>query len=173
MLKAKKIYRNKNEHLESSLPTTNKMNHLQNVPPMDREETLEWWLQEGHDPFHELKPGYRTAFDEASEHRDLELLLHMVAKPGTAWTKRFLFCRNREVEVPVTGHACIPFLLHNRYEDSFYEYESARSMEGRLEVLMMYGYKLKPIEICNLCFDIFKAARIDDTLTYRLNAVDT
>jgi hypothetical protein len=112
--------------------------------PNEREEVLQW-IQRGRDPFRESPPGIETPFDQASESRDLELLLHMVAEPGTAWTKRFLFCRNSEVEVPVKGRACIPSLGSNLLY-SFHGF----SMEG-LEVLMMYGYKLEKYDINTLC----------------------
>jgi hypothetical protein len=38
-------------------------------------------------------------------------------------------------------------------------------MEG-LEVLVTYGYKLKKIDMYNVCYDVIQ--RIDDDLKYRL-----
>ncbi len=65
LTKEAKIYENVHLLERCLLPTPNKMNYRQNVPPMDRQETLKWWLQESHDPFHGFEPDYRTAFLEA------------------------------------------------------------------------------------------------------------
>jgi hypothetical protein len=73
----------------------------------------------------------------------------MVAKPGTAWTKKFLFCRNSEVEVPVKGRECIPS-LGSYFGRRFFLL--GQSMEG-LEVLMVYGYKLQAHAIEAMCAD--------------------
>jgi hypothetical protein len=133
--------------------------------PIGREEALEW-LQEGHDPFQPQRLGFHTAFHGASERRDLELLLHMAAEPDTAWTKKFLFCRNREVEVPVKGRAGIPSLTMDSYQSNFF---SGRSMEG-LEVLMMYGHKLnKQLDIRSVCLEVFRGT--DDDPKYYLKVL--
>jgi hypothetical protein len=110
--------------------------------PTDRGEVLEW-IKQGRDPFQPVPANsYKTAFQEASERKDLELLLQMVAKPGTAWTKRFLFCRTSEADVPLKGRACTSSFCGN--------YLYAISMEA-LEVLMMNGYKHCHTDIINMC----------------------
>jgi hypothetical protein len=112
--------------------------------PIDREKVLEC-IEQGRDPLLEWDHSLdNTPFHEASKSRDLELLLHMAAESGTAWTKRFLFCRNREVEVPVKGRICIPALC-SKNGDCFF-FQDGISMEG-LEVLKMYGYKLKSLDL--------------------------
>jgi hypothetical protein len=110
--------------------------------PTDRKEVLEW-IKQGRNPFDRVPAiYYKPAFHEASERKDLDLMLHLVAEPGTAaWTKRFLFCRNIEVAVPAKGRACISSLNVSCGGGRWYIDDEGNSMEG-LEVLMMYGYKL-------------------------------
>jgi hypothetical protein len=151
------------------------------IPPRPpaRERVLEW-IKQGRDPFPDLFPyfddpfGSETPFQQASKRRDLELMLHMVAEPGIAWTKRFLFCRNSEVAVPAKGRACISSLnLSYQYNgvgdgDRYYFAYKGNSTEG-LEVLMMYGYKLSEGDIRNIFFDKFHMP--DEDPTYLLKMV--
>jgi hypothetical protein len=145
--------------------------------PTDREEVLEW-IKQGRNPFPDDLAFFEdpffseTPFQQASKRRDLELLLHMVAEPGTAWTKRFLFCRNSEVAVPAKGRACISSLDLSRIDGGgggrYYFGTEGNSMEG-LEVLTMYGYKLSEGDIDNISFD--EILMPDDDPTYLLKMV--
>jgi hypothetical protein len=174
----------KDEDLANSQqqPTTSQMSFLlpEVIPiwPTDREEALAW-LREGRDPFEpireytEFQVLHVTAFHEAAKRKDLELLLHMVAEPGTAWTKRFLFCRNMEVAVPAKGLARISSLDLSDLSDvgcggRYYFAHEGNSMEG-LEVLMMYGYKLSNYDKDSIFFDGLRMA--DDDPTYILKMV--
>eukprot|EP00978_Attheya_sp_CCMP212_P024224 scaffold75836_cov51-Attheya_sp.AAC.1 len=113
-------------------------------------------LQAGADPFRTFVGigglDQSTAFYEASRRHDLELLLHMAAEPGTTWTKRFLLCRDKEVEVPTQGRACISSMSGKK---SFFSVHHRATMEG-LEVMMMYGYKLKEGDLMGVCFNVAK-----------------
>jgi hypothetical protein len=60
----------------------------------------------------------------------------------------------------VKGRASIPSLCSGAF---------GRSLEG-LEVLMMYGYKPKPLDIECICWEVFRS-RTDDELTYRLKVL--
>jgi hypothetical protein len=134
--------------------------------PTDREEVLVW-IEQGRNPLpNDLPPFYKIPFHQASKRKDLELLLHMVAEPGNAWTKRFLFCRNMVVAVPAKGRACISSL--ELFYRGCYFGPDGNSMEG-LEVLMMYGYKLSERDKLRIFFDGFRM--LDDDLTYSLKMV--
>jgi len=93
--------------------------------------------KEDWDPFKEVTAANCTAFQLVSKVGDLEAMLAMAAKPGTQWTARFLLSRNKVVEVPMEGRESIPLV-----SSPFGPRSQYASMEG-LEVMMMYGYKLK------------------------------
>jgi hypothetical protein len=120
---------------------------------MDNDRTVVFeLLQAGADPFstvgHSIFMEESTAFHEASGRHDLELLLHMAAEPGTIWTKRFLLCCNKVVEVPAQGRAYISSM-----NESFFCAGYDATMEG-LEVMMMYGYKLKEREFIGFFYKV-------------------
>eukprot|EP00978_Attheya_sp_CCMP212_P034284 scaffold142750_cov59-Attheya_sp.AAC.4 len=113
-------------------------------------------LQDGADPFcspfrtigYYINGEESTAFHKASRRHDLELLLHMAAEPGTIWTKRFLLCCDKVVDVPTQGRACISSMSRSFFCDGY-----DATMEG-LEVMMMYGYKLKERELMGVFYNV-------------------
>jgi len=92
-------------------------------------------IEEGANPFAFFGGPAVSAIQEASANGDIELLLAMAAEPGTTWTKRFLLCRKQIMDVPLNGRECIP----NR---SFF-YEARYASKEGVEVMLMYGYKLR------------------------------
>ena len=81
---------------------------------------------------------WRSPFHDASSRRDdINLLLAMAAEPGSPWTQKFLMSQGKVVSVPERGRPSIAAA-----EVFFLEADTA-SMES-LELMVMYGYKLKP-----------------------------
>ena len=107
-----------------------------------RASTLEG-LAKGKNPFERANSLHNsTAFHDAARNKDLELMLKMVADPDSLWEKRFLFCCNNEMDVPLRGRECI------RRESNFFLSEATWQS---IEVMLMYGYKMSSRDLEEIC----------------------
>jgi hypothetical protein len=108
-------------------------------------------ISEGMDPFTMHLHNETTAFHYAADSHpcDLQLLLHMIAKPGTAWTKKFVLSAEAVVDVPVQPRDCIAALSESSTMDFLSDYKGD-SMEG-WEVMVMFGYRLTPHDLDTVC----------------------